>query len=369
VQASCLQIKLHKVKKIKIAFCWTGLTGYMPACWRALNSYKDVEVRVYIEKRALSGQTDFMLGSFDSISHRIRNREDLLDKSDWINDILNFSPDLIEVTGWYSKLSQAVMHSKALACIPKILGLDHQYNKTLKQRIAPFVLKDYISRFRAVAVPGERASVYARHLGFKDSGIEKILYGLDYDAMVSAASVRENNPWPERFLFAGRYCQDKGLDILLAAYKCYRERVDSPWSLSFCGKGELEHMICGVDGVRDLGFIQPKDMPGVFAEHGAFILPSLYEPWGVVLGEACASGLPVIATAACGATVELIRPYYNGLICSPASVNDLCNAMIWMHGQVDDLETIGARSLAVAQPFSAQSWAEAWYNIARKYRQ
>jgi len=44
--------------------------------------------------------------------------------------------------------------------------------------------------------------------------------------------------------------------------------------------------------VHDKGFVQPSDLPNIFAQAGVFILPSRYEPWGVVIGEALASGLP-----------------------------------------------------------------------------
>ena len=58
----------------------------------------------------------------------------------------------------------------------------------------------------------------------------------------------------------------------------------------------------------DRGFVQPADQAAIWAEHGAFALASRYDPWPLVIVEACAAGLPVIHSEACGSAVELVRP-------------------------------------------------------------
>lgn len=356
------------MSEIKIVFCWTGLTGYMPACWRALSKMPGVDIRVFIEKRRISSQHAFQLESMKGISFQIRDREDDENTDSWIEQIAAFEPDLIQATGWFSRLSQAVVRAPKLTQIPKILGLDHQYRGTIRQRMAPFILNRYLHRFDAVCVPGERAAGYARHLGFQEQQIERPLYGFDYKGFFASGQKRAHNPWPKRFLFAGRYCHDKGVASLVDAYRLYRTHVCNPWPLSCCGMGECASMFESVEGVTDLGFCPPNRMPELFAEHGVFVLPSLYEPWGVVLGEAAASGLPVIATSACGSSVELVRSYYNGLVCAPDHAERLCEAMVWMHHHYEELPRLGERSARLAEPYSAEMWATSWLEIAEKLR-
>jgi glycosyltransferase involved in cell wall biosynthesis len=56
--------------------------------------------------------------------------------------------------------------------------------------------------------------------------------------------------------------------------------------------------------------------------------PSDFEPWALVINEAVACNMPVIATSVVGAAVELVRHRENGLIVAPHSVEALTEA-IW----------------------------------------
>jgi len=91
-------------------------------------------------------------------------------------------------------------------------------------------------------------------------------------------------------------------------------------------------------------------------------MASHFEPWGVAIAEAAASGLPLICTTACGASVDLVRPYYNGLLAAPRDVDGLARAMQWIHEHESELPIMGKRSHALAEAFSAEAWAARWHN-------
>jgi glycosyltransferase involved in cell wall biosynthesis len=124
----------------------------------------------------------------------------------------------------------------------------------------------------------------------------------------------------------------------------------------------LEGLIVGADGVRNQGYVEPSEMPQTFSQYGALVLPSRFEPWGVVIPEACASGLPVVCTTACGAGVDLVRPYYNGIIVPQGDATALAGALRWIHQQEAILPLMGARGQALAEAYSANAWATRWYN-------
>jgi glycosyltransferase involved in cell wall biosynthesis len=115
-------------------------------------------------------------------------------------------------------------------------------------------------------------------------------------------------------------------------------------------------------GVVDAGFTQPGDQAEMFARHGAFVLASNFEPWGVVLAEAAASGLPLVCTTACGAGVDLVRESVNGLRTEPGDVPGLAKAMRWMHDHEDQLAAMGRTGQDLARNFSADAWAARWHN-------
>jgi len=81
--------------------------------------------------------------------------------------------------------------------------------------------------------------------------------------------------------------------------------------------GETRPYIGGaapVDGVRQLGYVDEADLPGLYAGAGAFVLPSLYEGLGLPCLEAMACGTPVIAAdraalpETCGSAALLVDP-------------------------------------------------------------
>ena len=74
---------------------------------------------------------------------------------------------------------------------------------------------------------------------------------------------------------------------------------------------KARHLV-GVHGVEMLGFVQPDDLPAVLERAGCLVLPSRFEPWGVVVHEAAAAGLPIVCTPVCGAATRLVLDGYNG---------------------------------------------------------
>jgi glycosyltransferase involved in cell wall biosynthesis len=189
------------------------------------------------------------------------------------------------------------------------------------------------------------------------------LYGIDWRAFQTAYERRASTgQWPKRFLFVGRFVQEKGIDLLLKAYAGYRTTVPEPWPLSLCGCGKLPGGV-GMEGVTDLGFVQPIHQPSVFAEHGVFVLPSRHEPWGVALVEAAAAGLPLISSEACGASVELVRPWHNGLLVPAGDSAALRGALLALHQAVDRLPKMGENACHLAGAFCAETWAERWARL------
>jgi glycosyltransferase involved in cell wall biosynthesis len=123
----------------------------------------------------------------------------------------------------------------------------------------------------------------------------------------------------------------------------------------------MASLLVGAEGVTDHGFVQPKELPEFFSQHGAFIMPSRFEPWGVAIGEAAASGMPLICSSACGAALDLLRPFYNGLSFSPGDAPQLARAMAWMSDHAEQLPLMGSRSQCLARAYGADMWADRWY--------
>ncbi len=272
-------------------------------------------------------------------------------------------PDVVVLCGWlywpYTKLARA----RELRHVRVIVGMDSPWRGKLSQRLGRFRLRGLVQRLDGVVTAGERSRQYARRLGVPDRKIHTGFYGFDYERYSRVAELRSGAPgeWPRQFLYVGRYVPAKDLGTLAAAYSEYRRSVSSPWGLTCCGWGDEGRFLRDVPGVVDAGFTPPSALPEVFGRHGAFVLPSRFEPWGVVVAEAAATGLPVVCTTACGAGEDLVRDYFNGITVAPGDVSGLARAMQWIHEHEGELYAMGRRGQTLARPFSAEAWAARWH--------
>jgi glycosyltransferase involved in cell wall biosynthesis len=235
------------------------------------------------------------------------------------------APDVLLVTSWnhgvYVRLARA-WRGRAL----RVMIMDNPWRSTPKQWGGVLISRWYLQpAFDIAFLPNERQKVFARKLGFGDDAIWDGVYCCDQPRFET-----DRSGWTEErraFLYVGRLVPSKGVDVLLRAYADYRRRVDDPWPLHIAGTGELEGAASAAEGVVTLGFQQPSALPGVFARAGCFVLPSVHEPWGIVLHEAAASGLPIVCTTACGASLDLVGDD-NGRTVAPGSADALADALV-----------------------------------------
>jgi glycosyltransferase involved in cell wall biosynthesis len=345
---------------MKLAICWTGLSGYMAACWRALAQRPGVALRVVcFAPDARASNAAFDPAAVDDIPCRLLTPGERQDAGLIEDEIAGFHPDVVMLTGWAHRPYRRLVNAARLRQTRFVMAMDTPWRGDWRQTISGPFIRQYMSRMAAVFVAGERARQYALRRGVSPTKIFRGMYAYD-DTLFNEQVFLERlqKGWPKRFLFTGRYVETKGVDDLLAAYALYRRQHESPWSLDCCGLGPKQSAIRAVDGVSDLGFVQPHEQPGVLAGRGAFILPSRYEPWGVVLAEAMASGLPVIATSACGAAADVLHPFFNGLEVPANDPPRLAAAMSWMHARHERLAAMGRHAMGVAPAFSATLWAE-----------
>lgn len=345
-----------------MVFCWADASGYMAACWRALAARPGVDVHIIHPQQLFHWQKNRFHNELDGLSNEMFLPKDPGIEAWLLEAVTRQRPDAVVVCGWIYWPYTRLVRAPALRDARMILGMDSPWRGTWTQRLARFRLSSTLRRCSAVVTAGERSATYARKLGVPEERIRTGYYGFDYARFGRVAESRAVSGWPRQFLFLGRYVAQKDLGTLVAAYERYRGLVSDPWGLTCCGDGRDGGLLANRPGVVDIGFKLPAELPEVFRNHGAFVMASHFEPWGVAIAEAAASGLPLICTTACGASVDLVRPYYNGLVAAPRDVDGLARAMQWVHEHESELPIMGARSHVLAEAFSAESWAARWHN-------
>src|SRR6185312_3755335 len=106
-----------------------------------------------------------------------------------------------------------------------------------------------------------------------------------------------------RLLFCARLVPAKRADLALDAFAAIADARPG-WDLAVLGDGPLAadlraRVPAGLrERVQWLGFAgDPAAVAAVFRRCDVLLLPSDYEPWAVVVGEACAAGLAVVCTS------------------------------------------------------------------------
>jgi glycosyltransferase involved in cell wall biosynthesis len=100
--------------------------------------------------------------------------------------------------------------------------------------------------------------------------------------------------------------------------------------LIFAGEGPLREQLnaearsLGLNGqVHFVGFANQTELPEIYRSSDLMVLPSEYEPFGVVVNEAMLCGCPVIVSDRVGAGDDLVSTGQNGFIFSFGDVNSL----------------------------------------------
>jgi len=277
--------------------------------------------------------------------------------ADRVADLVDrLHPDVLLVTSWnhgaYVRLART-WRGRAL----RLMMMDNPWLGTPKQWGGVAISRLYLRpSFDVAFLPNERQRVFARKLGFSEHEIWDGVYCCDQPRFEAN---RHKLDTPQTFLYVGRLVASKGVDDLLKAYAAYRQRVRDPWPLQLAGTGPLERAVAAAEGVASLGFRQPSHMPEVFANAGCFVLPSIFEPWGIVIHEAAASGLPIICTTACGASLDLVRHGYNGFTVAASNVQALTDAMVLVSTMAAErLRSMGQASVGLSRQLTPQRWAD-----------
>ncbi len=351
---------------MRLTLLHTRLSGYLAACLREFKAGTGAELLIY----CWPNQPDapFDAGMFADLGE-IRNRREHTD-AEIEAAVRAFQPDAILTSGWADKGYVKICKQMRKHGVPVIAGCDTQWKGSLRQHVASWVAPWHLHKaIKILWVTGERQATLARALGYDGACLWDGYYACDWErfALPLTSAPCSLTPAPS-FLYVGRYVPEKGIEALAEAYQMYQQQVEKPWPLVCAGAGPLKDMLVGV-GADDRGFVQPGDLPDLMRSASAFVLPSRFEPWGVVVQEAAASGLPLILSDACGAGVHLLRDQFNGFQFPAKDSVALAERMVKMSAMGDDERRMWAQnSFALSRQYTPERWATTLATGLKRYR-
>jgi glycosyltransferase involved in cell wall biosynthesis len=348
---------------MKVVFLYTELAEYFLKCCEELAKSSEVSIiRWPVNKEA----------PFD---FRYSDVLKVYSKKDYTYSQLKvlveeINPDILICGGWIDKeyLKLAKRYYKK---IPTVLTCDTHWRGDLKQYLAVILSRFFLlNTFSHAWVPGNPQRIYARKLGFEDKKISNGFYSCDltkFNEMYERQISQKQKSFPKRFLYVGRYYEFKGIKDLWNAFIQLQNEEPNEWELWCLGTGDLipvEH-----PKIKHFGFVQPKDLAPLLDKSGVFILPSHFEPWGVVAHEYAAAGFPLLLSNAVGASEAYLEEGKNGFSFPPASKNELKKVLKKVINlSSKELILMAEKSHQMAQSNSPLKWADKITQIYNGYK-
>lgn len=347
---------------MRIALLVNGMTGYLHAEFAALHAlgHDLLVVTPGSPDVAVAAMADT---AFDDLGTeavaKVHAWRQPPSPSELVSLVADFEPDAVLMTSWnFTKAYRAVMKAVPRRVV-RVLIMDNLWRAAPKQWLGRVSHRWYVDTVAdAALVPSDRSEFYARRLGFGPADVIRGSISADTELFTSPERTADELGSRRTFLSVGRLVDHKGADVLAASYARYREMVESPWDLQVVGIGPLERSFRDVEGVTLHGFQQPPVVAALMREVSCFVLPSRIEPYGAVVHEATASGLPIICTDFVGAAPGLVQDGYNGWVVPAGDVELAAQTLARMSALLPErLAEMSAISRALSTRLSPKGWA------------
>lgn len=341
---------------MKILYLYTEVMGYnLPIFKRFASQYgATVDVIHWNDKKL----TPFAPEPSEGVN--FHDRSLFKSSAELIEFASQIAPNIVYISGWQDKGYLPVVQHLKRKNIPIVMGLDSQWNDTLRQQVGAQLIRNiYKNRYFSYAwVPGPMQYEFASRIGFASDEIITNLLSCNSDLFSQACADLNGSKavsYPKKFIFVGRFSPHKGIDVLIDAFRIYRNEYGGDWELACFGNGPLEGLLSKHPEITTYPFLSQVELINHAKSAGAFILPSRYEPWGVAVHEFATAGLPLILSDRVGARSQFLIEGFNGYAFRADAAQNLALKMHTLaQKEQHELIEMGKRSNRLAQKITPE---------------
>lgn len=279
----------------------------------------------------------------------------------------NLNPRAVFVSGWMDKGYLYVCKKLKRKGAIIICGLDNPWQSTLRQKISVFFhfyfFRPYFSKFFVAGIP---QYIFANKMGYTYAEIDTGLYTADTKLFSEYYNHNTKTQNTKSILFVGRFSEVKNIKLLINSFI---EVLDSNefknTKLILIGNGPLKSKITEHPNIQIYDFLSQIEIARIAKDVSFFCLPSIHEPWGVVVHEMAAMGLPLLLSKQCMSASQFLIEDFNGFTFDPNSKTDLKGKLLKMlHLDNELLLTMGENSHLLSKQNSPEIWAKKFINLA-----
>jgi glycosyltransferase involved in cell wall biosynthesis len=283
-----------------------------------------------------------------------------------LKKVRSFRPDVLNLTGYYDPAQWLLLFYAKLTGIKVVISNESNVRDHvrggLKERFKRFLLGMADGFFCF----GTSSAQYLAQLGVKPSQIfSKKAAIVDNDvllqhyqkAAVQRDTLKQQKGWAKyNFIFVGRLIPPKNLHLLLESFA--NVHTDAPdWGLVLLGEGEqkseLQQKVLaqGLSNVKFEAGVPWYEVAEYLALADVLILPSVSEPWGLVVNEAMLCGLSVLVSDVCGCVDDLVRTGQNGFTFRATDGVELASKLRYFVENAAQLPRMGEASRQIVAAF------------------
>jgi len=330
---------------MKILYLYTEIMGYqIPVFKDLIESYGAEIFIVHWDKKKLTPYSPPSIPGLTLFDRfQFSSYKEILDLA------LSINPDLVYISGWQDKAYLKVVERLRLQSIPIVVGFDDQWIGSIRQILGSLLMRlRWLKKYFTHAwVAGPYQLEFAARMGFPKRNIIFNLLSCDvnkfntHDERVLDNAIKG----PCQFLYVGNFRSVKGTDILVEAFKIYRNKYCGKWNLVCVGNGDFESLIKEDGAIIRLPFSGVDELVNCAKNSSAFIMPSRHDQWGVAVHEFALAGLPLILSENVGAHPVFLIDGYNGYLFKNNSADDLAEKMYLISQKNnEELAIMGSRS-------------------------
>jgi len=360
----------------KTVLCWINLGPYHIARATALAAETDLTVIEFAAVQKLYGWTidrSKLPFGIVTLSNGTWEEQSIpaLAKACWKN-LERIRPNQLVIPGYANPIALVIALWGCFRRVPRILMTEstaidrrrHAWKEKLKS-----VLINAL--YDGVSFGGKPQLRYLEQLRFPAAKTAPFYNVVDNKFFSTSAecvrATRQPSDFslPSRyFLYVGRLAPEKNVATLLRAFAAYRQ-AGGTFDLVLAGDGPLRdslpalaHELAVDANCHFVGNKTSLELPPYYAFATAFVLPSTSEPWGLVVNEAMAAGLPVFISNRCGCAEDLVSEGENGYLFDPEKEDQIAVCMSRIESlPAAQLSQMKQSSLRRVQTYSPENWA------------
>lgn len=173
----------------------------------------------------------------------------------------------------------------------------------------------------------------------------------------------------KQILVVGRYTYQKGIDLLIEAWKKVNERHPD-WLLNIYGTGDktyYENLANNYHLSKSIVFYQEtKNIIEKYLENSIYVLSSRYEGLPLVIMEAMSVGLPCVAFACPCGPKDIIHDGEDGIICEDGDTEQLANGICKLIENEDLRKWMGRNAVKNIQRYSVDNIMQIWDRLFKE---